>query len=275
MKDFSKRYPVWFCDIWGVLHNGYQPFAETINALTQHRTHGGTVVLVSNSPRSTKGVALQLDQIGVERESYDDIVTSGDVTQSLMLERGGAKLFHIGAERDISLFQGLPVERVPLEQATAVICTGLYHDEQETPEDYVQLLAEIKQRNLLMICANPDKVVRKGDRLLYCAGALAEAYQAIGGKVVMAGKPYAPIYELARAKATAVRKALVDTAQILAIGDGPETDILGAANQGFACVYVSGGVRDHVEDLASEEADLRRKVPGVNIVRSVARLDWV
>lgn len=274
MKIFSERYPVWFCDIWGVLHNGYQPFIETIHSLAQHRKGGGTVVLVSNSPRSTSGVALQLDQIGVARASYDDIVTSGDVTQSLMLEQGGGKLFHIGAERDKSLFQGLPVERVPLEQASSVICTGLYHDERETPDDYVALLADIRKRDLLMICANPDKVVRKGDRLLYCAGALAAAYQAIGGKVLMAGKPYAPIYDLARAKAAALRKSAISDAQILAIGDGPETDILGAANQGFACVYVSGGVRDHVENLAEEAADLRRTVPGVNIVKSVAKLDW-
>lgn len=274
MQDFSKRYPVWFVDIWGVVHNGERPFAATVDVLAKHRERGGTVILVSNSPRSEKGVTYQLDEIGVRKDAYDGAVTSGDVTQSLMLAEPTGKLFHLGPQRDLSLFEGLKVARVSQQEAGAIICTGLYHDDRETPDDYVGLLAQLRARNLPMICANPDKIARKGDLLMYCAGALAEAYQNIGGIVQMAGKPYAPIYERALAKAAAVRGAAVAKSQVLAVGDGPETDILGAANQGFPVVYVSGGVRDHVEDMASEKAHIQQLVPSANIVLAVHHLNW-
>ena len=271
INRLSTDYPVWFCDIWGVVHNGHDPFTTTVNALAQHRKNGGRVILVSNSPRSADGVVLQLNQIGVDPASYDAAVTSGDVTRDLMLRHGGGKLYHLGATRDLSLFAGLDVERVPLEQAGAVICTGLVHDDRETPDDYVELLATIKARDLTFICANPDKRVRKGNALVWCAGALAENYQGLGGKVLMAGKPYAPIYELARSKAASLAGK---TAPILAIGDGPETDILGAANQGIPCLYVTGGVRDHVEDMSVELAEIKALVPNANIVAAVSELQW-
>jgi HAD superfamily hydrolase (TIGR01459 family) len=271
INRLSTDYPVWFCDIWGVVHNGHEPFSTTVNALVQHRKQGGRVILVSNSPRSADGVVLQLNQIGVDPASYDAAVTSGDVTRDLMLRHGGGKLYHLGAERDLSLFVGLDVERVPLEQAGAVVCTGLVHDDRETPDDYVELLADIKARRLTFICANPDKRVRKGNKLLWCAGALAENYEALGGKVLMAGKPYAPIYELARKYGVALAGG---NALILAIGDGPETDILGAANQGIPCLYVAGGVRDHVADMSAELAEIKALVPHARIVAAVAELVW-
>jgi HAD superfamily hydrolase (TIGR01459 family) len=271
IQRLSTDYPVWFCDIWGVVHNGREPFTTTVAALAQHRKHGGRVILVSNSPRSAEGVIAQLHQIGVDPASYDDAATSGDVTRDLMLRHGSGKLYHLGPERDLSIFLGLDVERVPLDEAGAVVCTGLFHDDRETPADYVAQLAAIKARNLTFICANPDKRVRKGSQLLYCAGALAEAYENIGGKVLMAGKPFGPIYDLARAKAKALMGSIKP---ILAIGDGPETDILGAANQGIPCLYVAGGVRDHVEDMAAELAEIKALVPHANIVAAVAELQW-
>jgi HAD superfamily hydrolase (TIGR01459 family) len=274
MREFSKRYPVWFVDIWGVVHNGETPFTATVDVLAKHREHGGTVILVSNSPRSEKGVTHQLDEIGVRKDAYDGAVTSGDVTQSLMLAEPSGKLFHLGPHRDLSLFEGLNVERVEQDKARAIICTGLYNDDRETPDDYVDLLAQLRARNLPMICANPDKIARKGNRLMYCAGALAEAYQNIGGTVQMAGKPYAPIYERALARAAAIRGLAVSKSDVLAIGDGPETDILGAANQGFPVVYVSGGVRDHVEDMSAEKAHIQQLVPAANIVLAVNHLTW-
>jgi HAD superfamily hydrolase (TIGR01459 family) len=274
MQDFSKRYPVWFVDIWGVVHNGERPFHATVDVLAKHRDQGGTVILVSNSPRSEKGVTHQLDEIGVRKDAYDAAVTSGEVTQSLMRAEPTGKLFHLGPARDLSLFEGLNVQRVPQDQAGAVICTGLYHDDRETPDDYADLLAQLRARNLPMICANPDKMARKGNRLMYCAGALAEAYQNIGGTVQMAGKPYAPIYERALARAAEVRGEAITKSRVLAIGDGPETDILGAANQGFPVVYVSGGVRDHAEDMVTEKAHIQQLVPSANIILAVNHLSW-
>ena len=274
MRKLSAEYPVWFCDIWGVIHNGYEPFANTVACLAKHREQGGVVVLVSNSPRSETGIIKQLDEIGVTRAAYDAAVTSGDVTRTLMEEAPSHKLFHLGPERDDSIFHGVHVERVPLDQASAVICTGLFHDTHETPADYETLLKEILSRKLPMICANPDKMVRKGSRLLYCAGSLAERYAAMGGEVSMAGKPYAPIYDLARGKAEAARGKHVEQGDILAIGDGPETDIKGAADQGIACLYVTGGVREHVEDMESELAHIRELVPSARIVAAVPELVW-
>lgn len=274
MRDLSHRYPVWFVDIWGVIHNGEKPFVETVATLARHRKEGGTVVLVSNSPRSAKGVIQQLDEIGVRTDAYDDAVTSGDVTQDLMRLVPSGKLYHIGPARDLSLFDGLPVKRVGLTEADAIICTGLVHDDRETPEDYRDELAALRARNLPMISANPDKIVRKGDRLIYCAGALAEAYQKLGGEVSMAGKPYAPIYEFALRKAFRLRDISIERNDVLAIGDGPETDILGAANQGFPVVYVGGGVRDHAEDLDGELAHIRELVPSANILMAVKHLNW-
>ncbi len=256
------------------MHNGFTPFAETVSCLAKHRRQGGIVVLVSNSPRSEKGVAQQLVEIGVDRQSFDAIVTSGDVTQDLMRRIGNGKLFHLGTARDVSLFEGMGVERVPADKASAIICTGLFHDDGETPEDYRGLLADLHSRNLPMICANPDKTVRKGDRLLYCAGALAEVYADMGGSVAMAGKPYGPIYDLALQKAAEITGRPITKAEVLAIGDGPETDILGAANQGFACIYVSGGVRDHVEDMGAELSHIREAVPTANILFAFDALRW-
>jgi HAD superfamily hydrolase (TIGR01459 family) len=271
MRDLSAAYPVWFCDIWGVLHDGYRPYDATVDSLRRHRASGGTVVLVSNSPRSTGGVTRQLDEIGVPQDCYDTAVTSGDVTRDLMRQTDG-KLFHLGPARDESIFDGLAILRVPLSDASAVICTGLFHDERETPADYNQLLAEIKFRGLTMICANPDKVVRKGGRLQYCSGSLAEAYEGLGGHVLMAGKPFAPIYDLARRRAATIRDHDVPPAQILAIGDGPETDIKGAAEQGFACLFVTGLHGD--DDPRRADAAIRSAFPAARIVGTWSALHW-
>jgi HAD superfamily hydrolase (TIGR01459 family) len=274
MRQLSAAYPVWFSDVWGVVHNGHDPFTATVNCLAQHRRAGGTVVLVSNSPRSESGFTAQLDEIGVDRAAYDAVVTSGDVTRDLMVAEPTGLLYHLGPERDQSIFEGLAVRRVPLEQARAVICTGLFNDERETPDDYAALLAEMKARELPMICANPDKQVRKGARLLPCAGALADRYVALGGQVAMAGKPHPPIYALARRKAGRARGVDFPDSAILAIGDGPETDVEGAAREGFACLYVTGGVREHVTDLDGELTHIRTLVPKAHIVAAVAALNW-
>jgi HAD superfamily hydrolase (TIGR01459 family) len=274
MQSLSREYPVWFVDIWGVVHNGVSIFEQTTEVLARHRKAGGTVVLVSNSPRSQAGVIAQLHQVGVRANAYDTAVTSGDATQDLMRAVPSGKLFHIGAERDISLFEGLPVHRVEMEDADAIICTGLRHDDRETPADYLAELTAIAARKLPMICANPDKIVRKGTTLLYCAGSLADAYERLGGTVVMAGKPYAAIYDLALRKASDLRGASVSREMVLAIGDGPETDILGAANQGFPVVYVAGGVREQAQDLAAELAHIQELVPSARILKAVHHLQW-
>jgi HAD superfamily hydrolase (TIGR01459 family) len=274
MQDLSQRFPVWLCDVWGVLHDGVQVFAGTVDTLTRFRAAGGLVILVSNSPRTAAGVARQLEDLGVPPICHDAIVTSGDVTRTLAVKESGGKVFHLGTERDASIFEGLPLQRTSLEEAGAVLCTGLFDDAHETPADYAALLRRMRELAMPMICANPDKMVRKGSRLLYCAGALAEAYAALGGTVLMAGKPFPPIYELAHSEAERLGKRRFAKSDILALGDGPETDIKGAADYGIAAVLVADGVTDASDGLEAAESKAKAAVPGANIVRTVRQLHW-
>jgi HAD superfamily hydrolase (TIGR01459 family) len=265
MQNLSRQFPVWFCDIWGVVHNGVTPSVNTVRTLINHRENGGNVVLVSNSPRTAAGVEKQLDEIGVDRASWDSIVTSGDVTRVLMVEKGGGALYHIGPSRDFSLFEGLNIDRVDPENAKAIVCTGLFDEHNETADDYRPQFAALIERRLAMICANPDKIVRKGTQLLPCAGALAEVYAKMGGEVYMAGKPFHPIYELA------LKVANTTASKVLAIGDGPETDIRGAADFGLPVVLVSGGIN---EASANLEREVQSLVPNARILKTLPELNW-
>ncbi len=274
MQALSARYPVWFCDIWGVVHNGVTPYEAAGQALAQHRRNGGIVILVTNAPRTSKDVVLQLNHLGVTPESYDHVVTSGDVTRTLMTDHARGKAFYLGPPRDTSIFEGLHVERVALKEANAVLCVGLVNDATETPEDYKSLLGEMKALGLPMICANPDKIVRKGNRLQFCAGALAEAYDAIGGTVLMAGKPFTPIYVLAKHVAETIAGRTFPKEEILAIGDGPETDIRGAADFGLDVVLIADGVTDASSGLEATRARIAALVPEARIVKTQYRLAW-
>ncbi len=274
MKSLSADYPVWLCDIWGVVHNGIKGYEAAAHALSQHRKQGGIVVLVTNAPRTSRGVIKQLAEIGVPAEVYDRVVTSGDVTQTLVKDHAKGKVYHVGPPRDLSIFEGQAVKRVPLAEAHAVLCTGLANDDVETPDDYGDLLSRMKELGLPMICANPDKMVRKGHRLLYCAGALAERYAGMGGSVLMAGKPYEPIYNLALLTAGSIAGHDIDRSKVLAIGDGPETDIKGAADYGLAAVLIADGVTDASDGLDATLARVQAKVPHAKIVKVLHHLAW-
>ena len=218
------------CDVWGVLHNGVVSFPAACEALaTYRRDAGGTVVLITNSPRPAGPVVEQLAGFGVPREAYDDVVSSGDVTRGMIDATRDKPILHIGPARDHALFDGLDVRLVGEAEAEQVVCTGFMDDENETPDDYREQLARLVARGLPFLCANPDIVVERGDRLVWCAGALAQIYESYGGKVVYGGKPFPAIYALAR---NAVEKACGPkaTPRLLAVGDGLKTDILGANN---------------------------------------------
>ncbi|QIG49138.1 TIGR01459 family HAD-type hydrolase [Nordella sp. HKS 07] len=273
MKDLSARYPIWLCDIWGVVHNGVAHFPPAVEALKAHRGQGGFVTLLTNAPRSAAKVAGHLAQLGVTREHYDLIVTSGDVTHELMKPYDGHRIYYLGPDRDLGVLDDLRLERSSPEEAEVVLCVGLVHDDRETPDDYSALLERMARRNLPMVCANPDKVVRRGSRLIYCAGALAERYAALGGKVVMAGKPYRPIYDLALAR-VASERGVNDKRSFLAIGDGPETDIKGAADFGLDMVLIAGGISEEGIDPQKLEAEIRAIVPDAHIVRTLPFLSW-
>lgn len=235
------RYDVLLCDVWGVLHNGVDSFAPASAALQRARQAGLTVVLITNAPRPFAGVAEQIHALGVPQSAYDRIVTSGDVTREL-IRNAPRRVFHLGPERDETLYDGLDIELVEEREADVVVCTGFFDDETETPEDYADMLVRFRSRNLPFICANPDIVVERGDRLIWCAGALARDYGQLGGRTLIAGKPHRPIYEAAIAAAEDVRGLPVERSRVLAIGDGMLTDIKGADLFEIDALYISGGI---------------------------------
>jgi HAD superfamily hydrolase (TIGR01459 family) len=238
----APDYDVVLSDVWGVVHNGVAAFAPACEALTRFRDKGGKVVLITNAPRPNGAVAAQIEQFGAPRSIYDAIVSSGDVTRGEIARRPGQSILHVGPKRDLAIFEGLDVTFAPVESADYVICSGLFHDDTETPEDYRPLLRQMLARKLFMVCGNPDVVVERGETLLYCAGAIADLYARMGGEVLYAGKPYAPIYDLAIRHAEAARGGKVENKRVLAIGDSVRTDFTGASRYGIDCLFVTAGI---------------------------------
>lgn len=238
----ARDYDVVLSDVWGVVHNGVAAFPDACDALTRFREGGGNVVLITNAPRPNDVVADQLEHFGAPRSIYDAIVSSGDVTRDEIAKRPGQSIFHVGPKRDLSIFEGLDVTFAPPESADYVICSGLFDEETETPDDYRDMLGQMLSRHLFMVCGNPDVVVERGEQLLYCAGAIADLYARMGGEVLYAGKPYAPIYDLALKLAQQARGAGVDRNRVIAIGDSVRTDFKGAASYGIDCLFVTAGI---------------------------------
>jgi HAD superfamily hydrolase (TIGR01459 family) len=248
----SPHYDVVLSDVWGVVHNGVLATPEACDALARFRQQGGTVVLITNAPRPGEVVVhTMLDRLKVPRTAYDGIVSSGDVTRALIAARGDQRVLHIGPPRDLPMFEGLAARVSPIESADYVVCSGLTDDTVETPDDYRDLIARIRERGLPMICANPDIVVERGDALIYCAGAIADRYADAGGEVIYAGKPYRPIYEQALAIAQGARGAPADHKRVLAIGDSVRTDLKGAVAFGIDCLFVTAGI--HAEELGERD----------------------
>ena len=251
LASIADGYDAVFCDLWGCLHNGQTPFPAAVAALHAFRAQGKTVLLLTNSPRPKSSVIDQLARIGVPTDAWDEIVSSGDASQYAMLSGAvGTRIHHIGAIKDETFFTDLPADapalaitRVPLAEAEGVVCTGLKDDLTETPEDYSASLLMMKAKGLTLLCANPDLIVDLGERRLFCAGALAQAYEAMGGTALYYGKPHPPIYDLARRRLAALTGQ--DEARILAIGDGIATDIQGGIGEGIDTLFVTAGIAAH------------------------------
>jgi HAD superfamily hydrolase (TIGR01459 family) len=279
LSDLVGRYDVLLSDVWGVIHNGREAFPAPCAALARWRARCGPVVLISNSPRPSPEVIEQLDALGAPREAWSAIVTSGDVTRELLAARAPARVYRIGPPRDAPLYAGLDLTFTALDEAEFISCTGPVDDEVETPEDYRALLTRAAALGLPMVCANPDKVVQRGERLIYCGGALAELYEQLGGETVMAGKPHAPIYAACLARAAELAGAPVAKARALAIGDGVVTDARGANAQGLDLLFVAGGIHaaEAVDatgalDLAAAERVLAHG--GAHAAYAVGALAW-
>jgi len=249
LDHISDQYDVVLCDLWGCLHNGKRAFPDAVAALQAFRAKGGTVVLLTNAPRLRNAVVTQLDGFGAPRDSYDLIVTSGDAAQSaLAAGMYGRRVYHIGpSPKDDGFFfteDGQPVDvtRVALADAEGIVCTGLFDDRTETPDDYRATILEGVNRGLKLLCANPDIIVDHGETRLYCAGAIAQAYTEAGGESHYFGKPYPPVYELARMRVTEHLGRIVPEGRMLAIGDGIATDVKGAGGEALDCLFITGGI---------------------------------
>lgn len=245
--DLLDAYEVVFSDVWGVLHNGVRAYPEAGEALAGFRAGGGVVVLISNAPAPASGVADLLDGLGVRRDAWDAMITSGDLTRAYLADRQLQRVHHIGPARDLTVFAGLDVERVGLAEASAVVCTGVVDDARETGENYRPILREARERGLPLVCGNPDLVVEVGGVLLPCAGAIAAVYEEMGGDVYWAGKPHRPAYESAERLSEVIRGRPVERARILAIGDAVRTDLAGASGYGVDSLFIAHGI--HRDEL--------------------------
>ena len=280
LKDIASGYTGILCDVWGVLHNGAEATVSAHQALARFRKDlGGAVVLVTNAPRPNAPIHEQLrETYGIPRDAYDEIVTSGDVTIDLLRKNREKKIYHLGPERDMPLYEGLGLTLVGPDEAELISCTGLFDDETETPETYRELLTGLQAKGLPMICANPDLIVERGHRLIYCGGSLGKLYAELGGNVEILGKPHKPIYDGALARLEALLGDRFDRKKVLCIGDGLPTDILGAVNQGLDPLFITAGIhtaefgdRDHPDE---ELIRARVEREGFTIRAAIPFLSW-
>lgn len=278
LSEIADRYPAVLSDVWGVIHNGVAAFPPAVEALRRYRQAGGIVVLITNAPRPSPPIREQLAGLGVGTDVFDDLVTSGDVTRELLLSRPERAMIHIGPDRDLSLYHGLPHRLVGDAEGEIVSVTALLDDERETPEDYRSRLEGFAARRLPLVCANPDIVVERGHSLVWCAGALARMYEEIGGEVIMLGKPFRPIYDTARARLARIAGRAFDNREIVAIGDGLPTDIRGADAQDLDVLFVTGGI--HAADFGAADAPdmalvaARLRSEGLRAAAAIPRLTW-
>lgn len=234
----DERYRVILCDIWGVVHDGVRLNPGAAERLAQWRERGRFVLLITNAPRTAEDVARQLDGLGLPRSCWDSIITGGDAGISVLR----------GLERPVG-FLGTPEDRAVLEDSgvhiaesddfSGVACSGLERDRPRV-EHYADQLKGWASRDVLLHCLNADRVVMHGSVAELCAGAIADSYEQLGGRVAWYGKPHPAIYAHALALA-----GDPPAESVLAVGDGLRTDMLGAARMGFDAVFVSGGIHDH------------------------------
>lgn len=252
LSGIIDDYDLVLCDVWGVLHNGKNIWMDAANALTKARDKGVPVVMITNAPRPQGPVLRQLASMNCPDGVFDDLVTSGDVTRAL-IERLDGPVYHIGPERDYALYEGLDVEFCEPEGAAGIVCTGLFDDYNEHPDDYIERFKSYVEMKLPFICANPDIVVEVVDKLLWCAGALAREYEKLDGETQIVGKPHAPIYDVAIERGEKILGRKIDRTRVIGIGDGLPTDVLGASNNDIDCLFITNGI--HAADYTSGEVN--------------------
>lgn len=248
LADISDRYDVLLCDLWGCVHDGRTVYPDAIPALRAFRDAGKTVVLLTNSPRDRHAVADQVAKFGLPEDCWDTIASSGDAARAAMLTGAvGAKVHVMGEQPGDGFFnpmaiidQPVQIEKVPLDQAEGIVCLGP-DDPMSDPETWRAELLYAKQKDMKLLCANPDIVVDRGEVREWCAGAVARMYTEMGGESLFFGKPHPPIYDLARRRLAEIGK-LVGNDRMLAVGDGIQTDIKGALGEDIDSLFITGGL---------------------------------
>ena len=240
-SEVFEKYDSIICDIWGVIHNGHNLFSSSVDCLHELKNQGYPIILVSNAPRPGEEIKLILEKMGLNKNCYNKIITSGDLTQKILNDGSlGQNCYHIGPDRDLKIFEGIRVNRVNFDKSDFIFITGLFNDEEEDENTYLPLLEESKKRNLKLLCANPDIWVQRGNQLIPCAGAISRKYESIGGEVINIGKPFQPIFDEAIKNIDSLGKG--NFSSTIVIGDGIDTDIKGANDYKLDSLLTLGGL---------------------------------
>ena len=239
-KIYSK-FDIFLVDLWGVIHNGIECYSDALNVL-KNLKKTKKIILISNAPRPSSSVQKFLNQINFNKSFYDFLITSGDLTRYYLKNfTKKENFYHLGPDRDNSLFSNLMLKKTTLKNARFVICTGV-NNNNDNLNKYFSILKKIKKRNLKIICANPDLIVHRGDRAEYCAGSIAKLYEKMGGRVEYFGKPYKNIYEYIFRILKKNSKKKIYKSKVLVIGDNLNTDISGANNFNVKNLFIAGGI---------------------------------
>lgn len=274
LSAIADDYDAIICDVWGVLHDGLHPHLGASDALSRFRRRG-PVVLLTNAPRPSDAVCRHLARMGAGVDAYDTVLSSGDVVIKTLADLSARRIVHIGPDRDLGLYsEAMTLVDDPAE-ADAVVIAGLRDDTVETPDDYREEMERIAATGTKVVCANPDIVVERGDTLVWCAGALAKLAADAGGDVAMIGKPYGPVYDVARERIAALNP---EARRILVIGDGLPTDIRGAHDQGYDALFLTDGIHGaELGGVSTPDGDLvaaRLEQEGMDARYYAARLVW-
>ncbi|MBC9176310.1 TIGR01459 family HAD-type hydrolase [Pseudoroseomonas ludipueritiae] len=256
VAELAESHDGYVLDIWGVIHDGQQPYPGVPEALAEMRARGKRIVLLSNAPRRAWTVEKQLAGMGLDKGLWDGIVTSGEVSWTLLRDRThpwfaklGRRAFHLGPERDLSVVEDLDISLVATPaEADWLLNTGPDPlNGARSADPYQPLLEDCARHKLPMLCVNPDRAVMVGGERLICAGAFADRYLELGGDVMEIGKPDAMVYE------TVLATLGVPASRVAAIGDTPHTDLLGAKNAGIDAVWAMTGLA--ADNLGPDPSD--------------------
>lgn len=275
ISEFIDQYDAFLLDIWGVIHDGQDPYPQSKACLEVLQEHGKKVILLSNAPRRAAVAAEKLTGMGFSESLYQEVITSGEVTFEWFKKGKGAffrntnKYFYeISPDYDAGLLNGLDYTSVDkLAEASFILAIG-FDSFESTLEEKIPLLEKARRLKLPMVCTNPDlEIVRQDGSRMLCAGMLGQAYEEMGGKVTYIGKPYPLVYQ------TAIKHVHVPKDRVIAIGDNLLTDIKGANQAGIDNAFVAGGILAETFNIKAgelpdlNEVDILSQSLGVKVER--------